>query len=676
MRFMALMKAAVSSLRPEGYERLSRSPGTDFELACAVAGRGVSTLRFRCASAALISSGNSGSTAGQVSLPNPKTVYAVEVGDSTNWSRGPAISGVELEPGSVFILNLPIRFLNGALKCSVFLNQYDSAHKRIARPAASLEGDRISAVFALRRDAATYNFVLRLSGSGTIAFQPMTIEYLLPRNDVQPAMEGDAAVGERLAKRVQSLHRERKYAEARALAESLPTAWAQRDVLRLLSIFLQGDYESVAACFENGTEVVRANRTARHRYLRALSNLGRYAEVNREIGRYLKAGESPSFLAAILPFAHGLDRDVRRQLATSLLADRSLQLNAVIGCAQILLGIGDTDLADEVAKRAWRTASGRSERAEALLLRSNIAVRRQSAAEAAALLSAAFEAVKLDPVKLRDPAAPLSPQNLRAQKPARTRRASPRVSVIVPCFNSETTLSHALASLREQSHEDLEILVVNDASTDRSPDLARAAASEDARIRVLSLDANKGAYTARNTGLREARGEFVLVHDADDWAHPRKVEVLAGYLMRNSTRIGVRARMIRFSPEIGTYHHGSYIRDDVSSFTFRREQALAHAGYFDSVRAGADSEYIFRLQRLLGIDCTGQIDDLLTVKLWSPKSLSGGGIFQIDEISGAFSPIRTAYRNAYVRWHEFGQNLRLDFPLPKRPFEAPAEILP
>ncbi|MCF8482052.1 MAG: glycosyltransferase [Rhodospirillum sp.] len=104
----------------------------------------------------------------------------------------------------------------------------------------------------------------------------------------------------------------------------------------------------------------------------------------------------------------------------------------------------------------------------------------------------------------------------------------PLVSVIIPVHQGEGTLLASLESLAAQTLQDFEVLVVDDASTDRSVDLARAWA--DGRARVLTMDQNGGPGLARNRGLREARGAFVAFLDADDRATPnrlaRQVEAL------------------------------------------------------------------------------------------------------------------------------------------------------
>lgn len=90
------------------------------------------------------------------------------------------------------------------------------------------------------------------------------------------------------------------------------------------------------------------------------------------------------------------------------------------------------------------------------------------------------------------------------------------LSVIVPIYNTETYLPVCLDSLLGIDGPCVEIVLVNDGSTDGSGMIADAYAQKDSRIRVIHR-ANGGASAARNTGLEVARGEYILFVDSDDW---------------------------------------------------------------------------------------------------------------------------------------------------------------
>ena len=98
------------------------------------------------------------------------------------------------------------------------------------------------------------------------------------------------------------------------------------------------------------------------------------------------------------------------------------------------------------------------------------------------------------------------------------------VSVIIPAFNAARFLERTIISAQNQTHRNLEIIVVEDGSTDGTQHVAAAMANSDARIKVIEKS-NGGVASARNVGLAQARGEYVAFLDADDLWHPSKIEL-------------------------------------------------------------------------------------------------------------------------------------------------------
>ena len=95
----------------------------------------------------------------------------------------------------------------------------------------------------------------------------------------------------------------------------------------------------------------------------------------------------------------------------------------------------------------------------------------------------------------------------------------PLVSVIVPAFNSAWCVERTLTSIASQTYSNLEVIVVNDGSTDATASVARSCLAGDARFRVVDQD-NRGLVGARNRGIGEARGDYIAPVDADDLWHP------------------------------------------------------------------------------------------------------------------------------------------------------------
>ena len=97
------------------------------------------------------------------------------------------------------------------------------------------------------------------------------------------------------------------------------------------------------------------------------------------------------------------------------------------------------------------------------------------------------------------------------------------VSVIIPAYNAAATIDETLRSVRSQTHRTLEILVIDDGSTDETADVVCAQAAQDSRIRLVRQE-NRGVAVARNRGIEEATAELVAFVDADDLWAPEKIE--------------------------------------------------------------------------------------------------------------------------------------------------------
>ncbi|MEF3128723.1 glycosyltransferase family A protein [Rhizobium leguminosarum] len=110
----------------------------------------------------------------------------------------------------------------------------------------------------------------------------------------------------------------------------------------------------------------------------------------------------------------------------------------------------------------------------------------------------------------------------------------PLVAVVIPAFNASTYIERTLRSAMRQTYAALEIIVVNDGSTDDTAKLVEQIAASDSRIRLLSTP-NRGVAAARNTGIEASSGRFVAFLDADDLWHPTKIEKQVSALTRLSS---------------------------------------------------------------------------------------------------------------------------------------------
>lgn len=178
------------------------------------------------------------------------------------------------------------------------------------------------------------------------------------------------------------------------------------------------------------------------------------------------------------------------------------------------------------------------------------------------------------------------------------------VSVVIPAYNAAATLDETLRSVRSQTHRALEIIVVDDGSTDRTRMVAERHAAVDHRVQVIS-QANAGVAAARNTGWNRARSELIAFIDADDLWAPTKIERQVQALLAGNERIGLvycwSMRINSLSEIIRVQNHATWDGDVLNrivssnfigngSAVLIRREALIHANGFDSRLRGAGAE--------------------------------------------------------------------------------------
>ena len=110
------------------------------------------------------------------------------------------------------------------------------------------------------------------------------------------------------------------------------------------------------------------------------------------------------------------------------------------------------------------------------------------------------------------------------------------VSVVIPVYNMEKYVARCIQSVLDQIYGNLDIIIVNDGSTDSSKDIIEEYAKRDERIRVITT-ANKGLSAARNIGIIEGRGEYIAFVDADDYISREYVDILLKICKDNGVSI-------------------------------------------------------------------------------------------------------------------------------------------
>ncbi len=209
--------------------------------------------------------------------------------------------------------------------------------------------------------------------------------------------------------------------------------------------------------------------------------------------------------------------------------------------------------------------------------------------------------------------------------------STPRFSVVVPCYNAASTIAETIASVTAQTEHDLEIIAVDNNSTDATAEVLAGLAAAEPRLRIVK-EPVQGLSAARNGGIRAARGELIAFLDADDLFDPDYLAAHGANLADG--QIGVsyaRIRLVDWSgrptgnvtkPQLIGLTAVDLLRaNSCTSMVVVRREVIERAGPFDeSMRRLEDQEWLFRAA-VAGIAFRG-IDRALASYRISPGGLS------------------------------------------------------
>lgn len=144
-----------------------------------------------------------------------------------------------------------------------------------------------------------------------------------------------------------------------------------------------------------------------------------------------------------------------------------------------------------------------------------------------------------------------------------------KVSIIVPVYNVETYLSYCVDSLRQQTYKNIEIILVDDGSTDSSGEICDQYAREDDRIKVLHIE-NGGLSNARNTGVKESSTDWIVFIDSDDYYDHRAIEYLVK--LRDKYRVDLVATPVI---EVRDYENSDFLGDFREKYSGKLDRRTA-----------------------------------------------------------------------------------------------------
>ena len=193
----------------------------------------------------------------------------------------------------------------------------------------------------------------------------------------------------------------------------------------------------------------------------------------------------------------------------------------------------------------------------------------------------------------------------------------PKISVIIPVYNTGALLDRTLSSLTRQTLPEIEIICVDDCSTDNSLAILKQWAQKDQRVRVIALPKNGGVSRARNTGFDAATAPFVYYLDSDDWIDDDYLEAMYAKALETGQDVVVNASYVQeFEDPAKNAPSGSfgfidgdgfYPATQVQTFfppviwarLYRREYLLRIGIAFPDVKGGAEDIYYAGLAELL-----------------------------------------------------------------------------
>ncbi|MFC0421641.1 glycosyltransferase [Glutamicibacter ardleyensis] len=262
----------------------------------------------------------------------------------------------------------------------------------------------------------------------------------------------------------------------------------------------------------------------------------------------------------------------------------------------------------------------------------------------------------LNELYLEDKLAPLSLDNHdnneilldRLSVHAKSVDEGPLVSVLMPTHNGSAWIKTAINSVLRQSWTNLELIIVDDHSEEEHWNYLTEFALRDNRIKTFRMESNQGAYRVRNFAFAQAKGEFVTVHDDDDWSHPQKIELQVNQLINNEDLPGNMSFQTRIDDQdqfLRINDNPSFNQKNYSSMMFRKNM-VEDCGGWDDINRAADAEFHDRVQLLTKNKIAFVQTAPLSFMRARTGSLTSGEIRR-----GALDFARQSFGLLYGNWH-------------------------
>lgn len=232
----------------------------------------------------------------------------------------------------------------------------------------------------------------------------------------------------------------------------------------------------------------------------------------------------------------------------------------------------------------------------------------------------------------------------------------PLVSVVMSAFNAENTVVYAVNSILNQTYKNIELLICDDGSNDKTVELLTQLAKFDQRISIFRSKENQGTYNIRNDMISHCKGEFITFQDSDDFSTPIRIQEQVHNLLEKGALLSfTRWLRVRDDGKTVVFFDGLISRFCVVSAMGHRS-VFERLPQFRSSYVAADTEFYESAKKLLGKEKITLDNRPLILGLWSETSLTR----QTDltaENNGFVAPRRRAYADIAARQRILGSRV-------------------
>jgi glycosyltransferase involved in cell wall biosynthesis len=227
-----------------------------------------------------------------------------------------------------------------------------------------------------------------------------------------------------------------------------------------------------------------------------------------------------------------------------------------------------------------------------------------------------------------------------------------KISILMPAYNAARYITLALDGLLKQTWINIEIIVVDDASSDETSAIVANLKKTDNRVKLLRHEYRRGAYASRNTALAAATGEFAVNHDSDDWSHPERLELMIRPLLDDTSkemsicswvRVDSEFMFIKPRPDLRMIH------PSISTGMIRLK-TLKKLGGWDEVKVAADSEMLGRIIAAYGPAVIETVLQEIPL-VFSRETENSLTTAPQTHWRSDFFGLRNLYRQSYEQWH-------------------------